>query len=793
MWFGLFTACYKEKRFIMSNLFKALQGASDSDFKNQIAVYKVATIGNIMKLQSNKMYKGVTDTIDYIANIFTDIKIGTTAPKEIDTQIKEYADSLNGRSREELKIIFVNSIKERLGVNQRTSLEKLSIIMVDKAAEHLEISKILNPAQKIDAVYQRYSERIEELARKQYEKASDEEKAQIRKKIDESLESLSDAERKQIQDALKVDTITSDTVISMMKTTGITGAAVVGGSMFGSYILLTVLLHGVFTTLLGITLPFAVYTGATSALSFITGPVGWAAFAAFGVWQYLSGSSKVDAEIICQTIFLARHLNKVPFNPADDDLPSWINPKDSNAIETRKKADLEHKEKIAELKRKEDELAKQYKKYNETEKRIEQAYEQLEKEQRNLAIAEEKLAKFEKLEQIKNDEITELKRMLNSSKFQDNKSEEEIVLLRNKINEKNKALDEIKSNYNKAQKFIKEFTERENNINKIIDDCQNEYEKVGNAEYSTNIVYNQMKEELFKITQKREQEFTEGVRSIIAKDNKRKYRVHKEFVNGVASLVDEYKKEVFRIIIQIRESTNPADIGYPAEVINEYKIPTFNGDYWLIYFYDSSERRVDFKRFGNKKILEEISRNREENKKLKLDIERLRANNGELVAKLQQRSNNTPIKNQEIKSKFDKALNEACVELDIFSPWLGYGVINASFKKKIERLLSKNVVVKIRYGIGADGNGQSVKRDENTQKIARDLKQRFGKYANFKMEKNNSHAKLLICDDKFYVITSYNFLSFNGDYSSSDTRGEIGEFSDHRENIIEYRKEYFSF
>jgi hypothetical protein len=144
---------------------------------------------------------------------------------------------------------------------------------------------------------------------------------------------------------------------------------------------------------------------------------------------------------------------------------------------------------------------------------------------------------------------------------------------------------------------------------------------------------------------------------------------------------------------------------------------------------------------------------------------------------------------------FRKSVQNAKAELDIFSPWLNDDVIyKTSFKTDIEKLLKAGVKVKIRYGIGEEGEKKKNQKDDWKQKrseeIAKDLKQLFQKYRHFSMFRDNAHAKLFICDDEYYVITSFNVLSYHP--RKKDTRREIGEMSRNLENLKEYRAMYFS-
>ncbi len=68
-----------------------------------------------------------------------------------------------------------------------------------------------------------------------------------------------------------------------MTTTAVLGAAQAsGGAVYiASTTALGFLTHGV-----GITLPFAVYTGLTSTIAFVIGPVGWLAAGGWAFWKF---------------------------------------------------------------------------------------------------------------------------------------------------------------------------------------------------------------------------------------------------------------------------------------------------------------------------------------------------------------------------------------------------------------------------------------------------------------------------------------------------------------------------
>jgi hypothetical protein len=102
-----------------------------------------------------------------------------------------------------------------------------------------------------------------------------------------------------------------------------------------------------------------------------------------------------------------------------------------------------------------------------------------------------------------------------------------------------------------------------------------------------------------------------------------------------------------------------------------------------------------------------------------------------------------------------EALVNSKERLLIISPWIRRKVVNEDFIRKIENLLKNNVEVLIGYGIG----------DEKCdQWPIRQLQNLVRNHRNFYFHDfGNTHAKVLISDSRFYVMGSFNWLSFKGD------------------------------
>lgn len=152
------------------------------------------------------------------------------------------------------------------------------------------------------------------------------------------------------------------------------------------------------------------------------------------------------------------------------------------------------------------------------------------------------------------------------------------------------------------------------------------------------------------------------------------------------------------------------------------------------------------------------------------------------------------LKNEEIREKFIYAIDNASNELNIASPWMNDYVVNDSLIRKMENCLRKGTTIKIIYGIGQSSNRyDNNDRDNRSDKVAEKLNTRFKDYNNkFKIRKVNSHHKLLICDERFFLEGSYNFLSFSGEYKD-DVRAEGATYNTELEMIRELRSTYFNF
>jgi hypothetical protein len=118
---------------------------------------------------------------------------------------------------------------------------------------------------------------------------------------------------------------------------------------------------------------------------------------------------------------------------------------------------------------------------------------------------------------------------------------------------------------------------------------------------------------------------------------------------------------------------------------------------------------------------------------------------------------------------FEQSLRDAERRLLIISPWIRDSVLNRSRLDKIKCLVEKGVKVFIGYGLGEDDK-KGRDKGEFAIKFLGQLAQRHSNL--FFHELGDTHAKILLMDDRYAVIGSFNWLSFEGS-AKRDFREEI--------------------
>ncbi len=184
------------------------------------------------------------------------------------------AEFWRSRPREEAVQKVLELLSVRLDV-KGGNLGVISTRLIEEAASGMEISEDLLLSQQAEAVAERYMQDCLKALQEKLRKQNGDEVRATERMLAEYLASMTAAQKLEMQKALKLESLSSGTLrAALMDATPMIGILAVQAGRFGAYLALTTVMHAVFTSVLGITLPFAAYTAATSALSVVTGPLG---------------------------------------------------------------------------------------------------------------------------------------------------------------------------------------------------------------------------------------------------------------------------------------------------------------------------------------------------------------------------------------------------------------------------------------------------------------------------------------------------------------------------------------
>lgn len=133
---------------------------------------------------------------------------------------------------------------------------------------------------------------------------------------------------------------------------------------------------------------------------------------------------------------------------------------------------------------------------------------------------------------------------------------------------------------------------------------------------------------------------------------------------------------------------------------------------------------------------------------------------------------------------FENAKKEICIQ----SPWVRYEIIE-QYKNSIESALERGVQITIKYGMKPRNKFDKVGIDEKSKEYFTELQNRYADL--FHLKEGNDHSKIVICDEEFMILGSFNWLSFGG---NADRDGESrGEASNINKNLESIRKEKAKF
>lgn len=309
----------------MVNIFKSFAKADDDTAAMQIAVLRNVTLKNLTAPKAKKVAGKAVGIAKGLLKIFgKNISIPEPEVKEIDELIREDYSELKKFSRPELDRLLRKEIAERVSMTFVSGEEKISAAVISEAAKNFDdIGEFLTSAQKADAVAQKMYNQIRNKINEELRKQTVAQAAQTEIKLDEEISKMSMREKEEMRKALNVDELTGKTIRKTILQAGLSAVLIGSTSGLGLFVATTTIIHAVFTTALGITLPFFVYSSAMSVLGFLTGPAGLALVAGIAAYNLKNGNKKINREILSQFIYTAFVYNGRSFAPLENELEQW--------------------------------------------------------------------------------------------------------------------------------------------------------------------------------------------------------------------------------------------------------------------------------------------------------------------------------------------------------------------------------------------------------------------------------------------------------------------------------------
>ena len=323
------TAKFTYKNHQAPTLFDGLQKASKEELSYLIALLRQQTMKNIFSDKFNNTVTTGKKAFNSVMSFFgksnkTNDDIDRESKEnhqDINNKIKEEIRALQSYSQEQLYTLFIEEVREELDVPD-SSLALLSNKIIASAAKtDPSINEELDVEQKADIIYQKTLQSIISSLEKQ----SDAERDEMIRQLDIELDSLSSDRKELIKQALQTDHLSGEVLRNSFLKSGIgIGSLITVGSSFGAYIAINTIIHAIFTSFLGITLPFAVYTGVAKGVSIIAGPIGWCALGGYSIYSLIKTSGKLTSAMMSVVVFIAMTIYGKSFSVDENGAPLWI-------------------------------------------------------------------------------------------------------------------------------------------------------------------------------------------------------------------------------------------------------------------------------------------------------------------------------------------------------------------------------------------------------------------------------------------------------------------------------------
>ncbi len=579
------------KTYQSPTLFDGLQNASKEELSYLIALLRQQTMKNIFSDKFNNTVTTGKKAFNSVMSFFgksnkTNDDIDRESKEnhqDINNKIKEEIRTLQSYSQEQLYTLFIKEVREELDVPDSSLALLSNKIIVSAAKTDPSINEELDVEQKADIIYQKTLQSIISSLEKQ----SDAERDEMIRQLDIELDSLSSDRKELIKQSLQTDHLSGEVLRNSFLKSGIgIGSLITVGSSFGAYIAINTIIHAIFTSFLGITLPFAVYTGVAKGVSIIAGPIGWCALGGYSIYSLIKTSGKLTSAMMSVVVFIAMTIYGKSFSVDENGAPLWIT---SDSIEYQEYKNNQYR--IIQLNDKVKILSKDLTLSQEKAQKIEAAKQKLEK------VLQKQQANPNHTDQQSIDDLKEQIRVISQqlSTVQENRKqiekqyqaqikESDALKARNKeLKSQNKTLQE-ESNY--YQECSLEFEEQNKSLQHEMTEKENYYAQEIQA----------LKEAIIEDEQAYDNDKKRQDEGKILQRKFEDFELEKQFLADYTRSTKVVRDDIDRMLIRLYKISDPTQIdathnskidslGFPV-----YHMETADG-YRLYYAYSKTSAK----------------------------------------------------------------------------------------------------------------------------------------------------------------------------------------------------------
>ena len=579
------------KTYQSPTLFDGLQNASKEELSYLIALLRQQTMKNIFSDKFNNTVTTGKKAFNSVMSFFgksnkTNDDIDRESKEnhqDINNKIKKEIRTLQSYSQEQLYTLFIKEVREELDVPDSSLALLSNKIIVSAAKTDPSINEELDVEQKADIIYQKTLQSIISSLEKQ----SDAERDEMIRQLDIELDSLSSDRKELIKQSLQTDHLSGEVLRNSFLKSGIgIGSLITVGSSFGAYIAINTIIHAIFTSFLGITLPFAVYTGVAKGVSIIAGPIGWCALGGYSIYSLIKTSGKLTSAMMSVVVFIAMTIYGKSFSVDENGAPLWIT---SDSIEYQEYKNNQYR--IIQLNDKVKILSKDLTLSQEKAQKIEAAKQKLEK------VLQKQQANPNHTDQQSIDDLKEQIRVISQqlSTVQENRKqiekqyqaqikESDALKARNKeLKSQNKTLQE-ESNY--YQECSLEFEEQNKSLQHEMTEKENYYAQEIQA----------LKEAIIEDEQAYDNDKKRQDEGKILQRKFEDFELEKQFLADYTRSTKVVRDDIDRMLIRLYKISDPTQIdathnskidslGFPV-----YHMETADG-YRLYYAYSKTSAK----------------------------------------------------------------------------------------------------------------------------------------------------------------------------------------------------------